>query len=318
MSHSNPKQNDPFEDADETSHRALPAGQNDSFSASSPASPPLRGEIFDVILGENGEIEPALVPRRAPGAGWMLAGLAALFCAYTAGAYVGQKSKAPAPVGPFLTKPEAKRALRVQVVGLVKKPGVYTLESGARIEDAVHKAGGALAGADLNALNLADWAADGSKIEVPAKRATKILPTPTPQVIIKEVFVTPPQNAPETASEAAPTQPSRSSATTETASTFLAQPTDKTKFNAKVPRANTKSGGKSSVAALDFLRKNPVDLNHASAEQLALLPGVGPKMAERILAYRQENGGFKSLADLDNVKGIGEKRLETLKPLVKF
>lgn len=64
------------------------------------------------------------------------------------------------------------------------------------------------------------------------------------------------------------------------------------------------------------MRLHPVNLNTASLGELQRLPGVGPKMAERILAYRQENGRFKSLADLDNVKGIGEKRMEKLGPLV--
>jgi competence protein ComEA len=52
-----------------------------------------------------------------------------------------------------------------------------------------------------------------------------------------------------------------------------------------------------------------VNLNTASAEQLATLPGVGPSLASRIVEYRQKSGSFKSVQELMNVKGVGEKNL---------
>jgi competence protein ComEA len=60
----------------------------------------------------------------------------------------------------------------------------------------------------------------------------------------------------------------------------------------------------------------PVNLNTATAEQLATIPGVGPKMAERIIDYRQKNGGFKKIEDLMNVSGVGEKSFLKMKPLI--
>jgi competence protein ComEA len=60
----------------------------------------------------------------------------------------------------------------------------------------------------------------------------------------------------------------------------------------------------------------PVNLNTATAEQLATIPGVGPKMAERIIDYRQKNGGFKKVEDLMNVSGVGEKSFLKMKPLI--
>ena len=60
-----------------------------------------------------------------------------------------------------------------------------------------------------------------------------------------------------------------------------------------------------------------VNINTADAATLADgLKGVGLKKAEAIVAYRNEHGPFKSVDELVNVKGIGEKSLEKLRPLV--
>jgi competence protein ComEA len=50
-----------------------------------------------------------------------------------------------------------------------------------------------------------------------------------------------------------------------------------------------------------------VNINTASVEQLTTLPGVGPKLAARIVEYRQKSGSFRSTQELMNVQGIGEK-----------
>ena len=55
-----------------------------------------------------------------------------------------------------------------------------------------------------------------------------------------------------------------------------------------------------------------IDLNSATAKQLALLPGIGDKIAENIVQYRQEHGPFVSVYDLLNVDLIGEKRLNDI------
>lgn len=62
--------------------------------------------------------------------------------------------------------------------------------------------------------------------------------------------------------------------------------------------------------------KPALNLNSATLEQLDSLPGVGRAVAERILEYRQKNGGFKKIEELMNVKGIGEKSFLKLKPLI--
>jgi competence protein ComEA len=60
----------------------------------------------------------------------------------------------------------------------------------------------------------------------------------------------------------------------------------------------------------------PINLNTATAQQLETIPGVGAKMAERIIDYRQKNGGFKKVEDLMNISGVGEKSFLKMKPLI--
>lgn len=59
-----------------------------------------------------------------------------------------------------------------------------------------------------------------------------------------------------------------------------------------------------------------VNINSASAEELQKLPGIGPAYASRIVKWRNEFGPFRSKDQLIEIKGIGEKRLETIRPLV--
>ena len=58
----------------------------------------------------------------------------------------------------------------------------------------------------------------------------------------------------------------------------------------------------------------PVDLNAADVAELQLLPGIGPVMAARIVAFRQQHGVIRALAELDAVPGIGPKTLQRLAP----
>lgn len=61
----------------------------------------------------------------------------------------------------------------------------------------------------------------------------------------------------------------------------------------------------------------PIDINTAGREELVELPGIGEKLAGRIMEYRKAHAGFQSIEDLRKVKGIGKKRMERLRPLVK-
>jgi len=73
-------------------------------------------------------------------------------------------------------------------------------------------------------------------------------------------------------------------------------------------------GGATLPGARRLLPERPVNLNTATATELMQLPRVGPRTAERILAFRREHGPFRRLEEIMNVRGIGEKAFLRLKP----
>ncbi|WP_184348749.1 ComEA family DNA-binding protein [Streptomyces olivoverticillatus] len=77
--------------------------------------------------------------------------------------------------------------------------------------------------------------------------------------------------------------------------------------------ASTGAGGGPGAAGA----AGPVSLNSATLDQLDSLPGVGPVLAQHILDYRTQHGGFRSVSELRDVNGIGARRFTDLKPLVQ-
>jgi competence protein ComEA len=141
----------------------------------------------------------------------------------------------------------------VHVTGAVRRPGVYRLPSWARLDLAVRRAGGPIAGADLQGVNLAAKIADGQQVVVPRNGAGG--------------------GGIATGGPAAP-------------------------------------GGAPSAG--------PVSLNTATPEQLDQLDGVGPATAQKILEWRRQHGGFRSVDDLKQITGIGPKKFEALKDKVRI
>jgi competence protein ComEA len=71
-----------------------------------------------------------------------------------------------------------------------------------------------------------------------------------------------------------------------------------------------------STAASKRSHQGLLDLNRATEQDFDALPGIGPKLAERIMAHRQSVGTFHSLDELRAVKGIGKKKFERIRSLV--
>lgn len=76
------------------------------------------------------------------------------------------------------------------------------------------------------------------------------------------------------------------------------------------------SGSTAGGAIVDQGEGGKINLNLASVEQLDTLPGIGPAYAERIIAYREEHGGFSNIEELQDIVGIGPKTYEKLKDMV--
>ena len=173
------------------------------------------------------------------------------------GALAAPPATPPATPSP---PPPALPPLKVYIVGAVARPGVYDLNEGDRIEDAIRVAGGALADADLEGINLSARVHDEEQIRVPRRGEAPFTPAPAPPVA------------------STPARPALGS-----------------------------GGGPPS---------EKINLNQADATALATLPGIGPALAGRIIAYRTEHGPFKQIEDLKLVRGIGDAIFESIRPYI--
>jgi len=166
--------------------------------------------------------------------------------------------------------------LVVQVTGEVNRPGIYRVAPGMRVYELVGLAGGFTGWADQEAVNLAQLVEDGQKVAVPR------LPEPKPATESPERPIPPKQ------------QPSSVSPPTAT------------------------------VPLSDIIKPSPpppdqpyiVDLNTATQADLERVPGIGPVLAARIIAYRQYYGPFKTVYQLRLIKGIGQQTFDKIKPYV--
>ncbi len=60
-----------------------------------------------------------------------------------------------------------------------------------------------------------------------------------------------------------------------------------------------------------------LDINRASAEEFATLPGIGPKLAQRIVTFREKHGPFRRVEDLMAIRGVGLKKWRAIRPYVE-
>ena len=75
---------------------------------------------------------------------------------------------------------------------------------------------------------------------------------------------------------------------------------------------------KSTRAQQAIIAGKKIDINKADRYTLTKLPGIGPKFAERIIDYREQNNGFTSKEELLNVKGIGPKKYKAIKHRIEI
>ena len=175
--------------------------------------------------------------------------------------------------------------VRVHVAGAVNNPGVYTLPAQGRAVDAIAAASGAAADADLDRVNLAGALSDGVQIYVPHRGET----------------AAPAQIQPNGGTANAGQGNAANGAAQNGASQGGTQPQP---ARTLTPAGTAQKGS------------TPVNINTATAEELQTLPRIGPAMAQRIIAWREAHGGFRSVDELDAVPGIGPSMLENLRPLV--
>lgn len=163
----------------------------------------------------------------------------------------------------------------VDVKGAIKHPGVYKVPNGKRVGDVLSLAGGPLEGADTTQINFAHKLEDQMVIYIPKVGESSPIEN---TVGVSGSDDKSDQNEANSAAEKI------SSAQTQTDSTSQDQ------------------GG----------NDGKINLNTASKEQLMQLTGIGDKKADEIIAYRQQNGNFKTIDDLKNVSGIGDKTFEKI------
>jgi competence protein ComEA len=178
----------------------------------------------------------------------------------------------------------------VSVAGAVVRPGVFELKEGDRVQDLIDEAGGVRQSADLSDVNLAAPLVDGTTLIVPE--------SPAPRSGKGPLFIGRP---------AASTVPNPSFYTI---SGWRPPPVEGSPSMRPSPGAQGEGLPRPGPQATGL-----IDLNHATAEQLESLPGIGPKLAAEVIEYRAHSP-LQHVDDALNVSGIGPKRLEAIRRFV--
>lgn len=147
------------------------------------------------------------------------------------------------------------KLLVVDVAGEVRRPGVYRVPAGSRVDIAVQRAGGVTRHGESAGVNLAMPLHDGQQVVVPRRGATATIASGV--------------------------------------------------------------GGEAGSPTPGVAPAQPISLSTATVEQLDTLDGIGPTLAGRIVQYREAHGGFRSIGELRQVDGIGEKRFASLSKAVQ-
>lgn len=237
--------------------------------------------------GDAGDPPAAWAPRRRRPA-LLLVAVASLVAALVAGRAWAER---PRPVPAAAARPATAEvslagAVVVDVEGAVAHAGVQRLPHGARVADAL-QAAGVRRGVALGALNLARLLVDGEQLVVGAGAAGAGPGRESGSAPVRGPSTRAPAGAP------LPVPPAGARIADGPAGTGEPAPD-----SAGAPGAG-------------------IDLNSATAEQLQELDGVGPVLAERIVAWRTEHGRFRSVEDLREVSGIGPRKYARISPHVR-
>lgn len=188
-------------------------------------------------------------------------------------------------------------AIVVQVSGSVAAPGVYELPLRARMQDAISAAGGFAEDASADVLNLAAALEDGQKIYVPKKGEAEAA-----------------HGISDQNDDAVDDEEASSGGVGAAGGSVGVAGGSGRSARSHAPsarsRKTSKSGSRSNKKSLPA---HSVSLNRANAEELSSLPGIGEATAKRIIADRRVHGRFKKVEDLCRVKGIGKKKLASIK-----
>ena len=186
---------------------------------------------------------------------------------------------APTSAHPARARPRAAaraKLIWIDVAGAVRRPGLYSLPEEARVAAAIQRAGGVRSRANRAAVNLAAKLTDGQQVFVPNRR---------------------PGSAGAGAGAVGGGSGSSGASTSAAAGASGA----------------AGAGASASTGAPGSSASAPISLSSATQAELEQLDGIGPALAQRIIQYREQHSGFRSIDELQQVSGIGAKRFEALK-----
>ncbi len=177
-------------------------------------------------------------------------------------------------------KEEIKK-IKVDIKGEVNNPGVYELNVGSRVNDAIKASGNLTENADTTLLNLSKNLTDEMVIIVYNKYEIEKLKKEltTTQTVIK--YIEKECSCPDTIN------------------------------NACMKKADTTKKEETKAS-----KDNKVSINTGTLEELQTIPGIGESKAQAIIEYREKNGNFNTIEEIKNISGIGESTFDKFKEYI--